>query len=235
MHGRATLITIAVSVLALFQCEVFLSDYGAEDQPCFGDGTCNEGHVCTPDELCCMQDCAGKRCDDDDGCGGICGCPDGHVCMQDGECCEQDCDGKGCDDTDGCGGTCGCPEGHVCMHDGECCEQDCDGKACDDADGCGGTCGCPEGYECISGSCEQLLPGPEVAFSPMDLTSAKSRLPHVHGCPQSLLIRRNMLSMLLQAEHLSFDCIPGHGLGDILTPCGWWSPIFGQPSISRAN
>ena len=129
---------------------------------------CRNAYVAPPEgvsEACCVRQCAGKACGDDDGCGSPCHgldvpCPDGGVCEPDGTCCTPQCDGRECG-PDGCGTNCaapvtgardpgGCGCGEACI-EGSCVFVMCDDRACgpdgcsEDPEACGA---CPTGQVC---------------------------------------------------------------------------------------
>ena len=119
---------------------------------------------------CCIPDCTGKACDEEDGCGTECGCTqEGYFCVEK-QCIPPTCDGF-CD-TYSSPFECSCAS--WCFTDGTCCDDicqvcgdvfvedccvpDCAGKDCG-GDGCGGSCGlCLAGTKCQGGLCAPCDP-----------------------------------------------------------------------------
>jgi len=135
------------------------------------EGVCDDGSMCTMDDVCVDGVCLGTPVDCGDGidctvdtCDELVGCvhtPDDAFCASDNPCVVGVCapDTEGCIDSileDGtpCGGNSTCIEGQcVCLF------PDCEGKVCGD-DGCGGSCGeCAEGLFCAGGICVETPPG----------------------------------------------------------------------------
>lgn len=115
--------------------------------------------------VCCVPDCAGKQCGDDDGCGLTCdvdsSCPQGQTCRGNAasrSCqCQPQCGGKQCGDPNGCGGTCRvqtCEPGFTCDGPGN--NRQC---VCDNSCPAASTVACGSPNSCGGGSCNGTCPG----------------------------------------------------------------------------
>lgn len=150
---------------------------GSEGGPCYGNGTCDTGLVCTAAGLCAHDTegpCAGVSCSDHGTCaiaGGdpVCACDDGYhaeglTCIEDGT--TGPCDGVTCSGHGTCAlvsgdPTCACDggyhaEGLTCIEDGS--VGPCDGVSCSGHGICAivdddPVCACDEGYHAEGLSC----------------------------------------------------------------------------------
>jgi hypothetical protein len=163
---------------------------GGQGEPCFDNGSCREGLICTggtckTEEPCQVEeDCpAGHFCDD-----GVClPCEDAEHCGPGCDPCDADSAGLECvrDELEGPGEhRCGCNDDNDCPAERSCivadmmcegaCLPDCDGKCGGADDDCGGTCDdpCPQGRCCVG---QQCLEASDDKYCGVDCTDCTGR------------------------------------------------------------